>query len=73
MEQSGARDDFERMMDEIAAASSEAELAWCRAEVARRFASHPRRRELDHVIDNMVRIITPERSEPPEAAPDSGA
>jgi hypothetical protein len=73
VEQSGPNDDFERMTDEIVAASSEAELAWWRVEVARSFASHPRRRELDHLIDNMVRVITPKRFEPPARSPDSGA
>jgi hypothetical protein len=45
------------MMDTIAAATSVAELAWYRTHVARAFAGHARRRDLERMIDDIARII----------------
>ncbi len=53
------------MMDEIAAAQSAAELVWLRAEVARRFASDPRRVALERLVDEMMLLVVPGRAPPP--------
>jgi hypothetical protein len=53
-----AEPSFERMMDEIAAAESIAELDYLRGEVYRVFAVHsPQRRELETTLDAMGRVL----------------
>jgi hypothetical protein len=50
-------DDFDPMMDAIASAESVAELVWYRTHVARVFVRHPRRPELERMIDGITRVI----------------
>ena len=50
-------DPLERMMDEIAAASSVAEVDYLTREVDALFAGHPRRAELDQALDGRRRLL----------------
>jgi len=56
--------DAEAMMDEIASAQSSGELVWLRSEVERRFAAHPRRSEVERLIDLMVPVVAVLRAAP---------
>lgn len=54
------RTPFERMMDEIATAASVAEADHLRSEIAAAFADHPRRDELELMLDAKRRALAKE-------------
>ena len=52
------REPFDRMIDDIAAATSLAEVEYLRREVRREFTGHPRLPDLERVLDGMRRVLT---------------